>query len=427
MKVPQILKTRAAELEAYYQKHFPELAPLAAPCFLNTMETTVEQLPDGSHFVITGDIPAMWLRDSASQVMLYARYAGEDEELRTILEGVIAKQAEQVLIDPYANAFNKDGSDPLRGHQDKTQLNPWVWERKYEVDSLCAPVYLAYNYWKSTGRAQVFTPAWREMARQIVKTFRAEQDHSASPYSFERFDCPPSDTLPNEGRGTPVKVTGMTWSGFRPSDDACKYGYLIPANMMAVCAMRMLAEILRSAYKDEDGAREAEALGAELDAAIHEYGVVEHPEFGRIYAYEVDGLGHVNLMDDANSPSLLAIPYLGYAGKDDPLYQSTRRFILSASNPYFYEGKLARGVGSPHTRPGYVWHIGLLMQALTSDDRAEILDMLHMLSRTHNGEYLMHESFDPNDPAQYSRPWFAWANSLCAQLLVRLMDEDFFA
>ncbi len=426
MKVPEILNQKATELEAYYQEHYPALARLAAPCFLNTMETTVEQLEDGSYFVITGDIPAMWLRDSAAQVMLYTRYAKEDAKLREILEGVIAKQAEQVCIDPYANAFNKDGSDPLRGHQDDTQLNAWVWERKYEVDSLCAPVYLAWNYYQNTGRGEIFTETWRAMAGHILATFRAEQDHSASPYSFQRYHCRPTDTLPCAGRGNPVAVTGLTWSGFRPSDDSCTYNYLIPANMMAVCALRMLETILREQYKDEAAAREAQALAAEINAAIGKYAVVRHPVFGDIYAYEVDGLGHTNLMDDANSPSLLAIPYLGYAVKDDPIYLNTRRFVLSKENPYYYEGKLARGIGSPHTRPGYVWHIGLLMQALTSNDREEILSLLEMLSNTHNGEYLMHESFDPNDPAQYSRPWFAWANSLFAQLLTNLKEERFF-
>ena len=426
MKVPQILKQKAAELEAYYAAHCPDLARLAGPCFLNTMETTVEQLEDGSYFVITGDIPAMWLRDSAAQVMLYTRFAREDTELQAILEGVIAKQASQVLIDPYANAFNKDGSDPLRGHQDDTQLNAWVWERKYEVDSLCAPVYLAYNYWQNTGRSGVFTDAWKDMAKLIIRTFRTEQDHSASPYSFQRYECRPTDTLPCAGKGNPVAVTGLTWSGFRPSDDSCTYGYLIPANMMAVCAMRMLERIAREVWRDEAFAGEAKALGDELDAAIQAHGLVEHPVFGKMYAYEVDGLGHSNLMDDANSPSLLAIPYLGYAAKGDPLYLNTRRFILSRENPYYYEGRFARGVGSPHTRPGYVWHIGLLMQALTTNDREEILGLLKMLAETHAGEYLMHESFDPNDPNQYSRPWFAWANSLFAQLLINLMDEAFF-
>ena len=122
------------------------------------------------------------------------------------------------------------------------------------------------------------------MARLIVQTFRVEQDHSASPYHFRRYHCRPSDTLSHEGQGAPVAVTGMTWSGFRPSDDACIYGYLIPANMMAVCAMRMLAEILRAAYGDEAGAREAEALGGEIDAGIQKYAVIEHPVYGKIYA-----------------------------------------------------------------------------------------------------------------------------------------------
>ncbi len=424
MKVPEILVKRAQMLEEYYKTHYSALAPLAAQCFVNTCETTVKELSDGSYFVITGDIPAMWLRDSTAQVRPYVKYAKEDAELQKMLEGVIAKQAELVLIDPYANAFNESANGA--GAKDDTLLNDHVWERKYEVDSLCAPLYLGYLYWKTTGIHRIFTESYHTMIEEIVKLFTVEQDHKKSDYSFRRYDCVKTDTLPCKGKGRPVNVTGMTWSGFRPSDDCCTFGYLIPANMMAVKAMDYAEEICRECYQDEKLADACGALSEEIEDGIKAYGMVEHPKYGKIYSYETDGFGNYNLMDDANSPSLLAMPYLGYCDREDALYQNTRRFILSKDNPYYYEGSLAKGVGSPHTPEGYVWHIGIIMQALTSGSREEILACLDMLSRTHAGCNYMHESFEPSKPEEYTRAWFAWANTLFAELLDNLMEEEFF-
>lgn len=422
--IPAILQQKAKELKAYYEAHFPALAPLAEQCFLNTIQTTVKQLDDGSYFVITGDIPAMWLRDSAAQVKPYIKYAAEDADLQKILEGVIAKQAECVCIDPYANAFNEGPLDV--GAPDDTWLDSRVWERKYEVDSLCAPLYLSYEYWKTTGKETIFTKTFLDMLRKILHTFTEEQDHSRSSYYFRRSDCPHSDTLTNRGKGRPVNVTGMTWSGFRPSDDACRFGYLIPSNMMAYVALGYGEEMLRQVYHDEKLAEQYAFLRDEIYWGIEDYAVVHHPKYGEMYAYETDGFGNYHLMDDANSPSLLAMPYLGFCGKDNARYQNTRAFILSKDNPYFAEGALAKGVGSPHTPEGYVWHIGITMQALTSNNREEILSCLKMLSQTHAGTCFMHESFHPDRPEEFTRPWFAWANTLFAQLLDQLKDEGFF-
>lgn len=424
MKIPAILKKNAEILEKYYEEHYKPLSPLAKQCFLNTIETTVQRLDDGSFFVITGDIPAMWLRDSAAQVRPYVKFAKEDPELQKILEGVIEKQARLVCIDPYANAFCESANG--KGYKDDTKLNDHVWERKYEVDSLCAPLYLGYHYWKTTGKEGIFTDTYREMIKKTVEVFTTEQDHANSEYYFRRYDCVKTDTLPNKGLGRPVNQTGMTWSGFRPSDDCCKFGYLIPANMMAVKALAFAGKICRECYADKELAAKCETLAEDIQDGINDYGVVLHPQYGKIYAYETDGYGNYNLMDDANSPSLLAMPYLGYCDKQDPLYQNTRKFILSSDNPYYFAGKIAKGMGSPHTPQGYVWHIGIIMQALTSDDREEIMECLAMLSKTHAETDYMHESFDPNNPAEYTRSWFAWANTLFAELLMKLMDENFF-
>lgn len=270
MKIPENLRRRAAELEEYYAAHYGALAPLISRCFLNTMETTVKQLEDGSYFVITGDIPAMWLRDSSAQVRPYVQFAGEDAQLQAILEGVIAKQAQFVCIDPYANAFNEVANGA--GHQDITARNDHVWERKYEVDSLCAPLYLGYHYWKTTGIDRIFTESYYNMIAAVVRTFQTEQDHGKSDYYFQRHDCAKTDTLPNEGRGTAVKVTGMTWSGFRPSDDCCDFGYLIPSNMMAVKALEFAEEICRECYGEGELAGRCGKLAMEIREGIQRYG-----------------------------------------------------------------------------------------------------------------------------------------------------------
>lgn len=421
---PEILLKATAHIEQYYQRSFPAAVPFIAPCFLSTIETTVQTLENGQHFIITGDIPAMWLRDSSVQVSNYISYAADDTVIRNILRGVIAKQADDVCIDAYANAFNSCANG--KGFQDITDCNPSVWERKYEVDSLCAPIYLAYRYWKETGDNVIFSARFHQMLCRIAEVFRCEQDHAHSPYFFERPTSPQTDTLPCAGHGTPVGYTGMTWSGFRPSDDRCEYGYLVPANMMACIAMEKAADICEHIYKDTETRDLCIALSKDIRIGISKYGLVEHPHFGTIYAYETDGLGHYNLMDDANVPSLLSAPYLEYCCAEDPIYQATRRFILSHQNPYFYEGNYAQGIGSPHTPQRYVWPIAITMQALTSNNSEEILHCLKTLVSTHANTFQMHESFDIDNPEEYTRPWFAWANTLFASLLIKLMEEDFF-
>lgn len=398
-------------------EHLPVLQGMFRNCYANTYETTLQPLADGHTFVITGDIPAMWLRDSTAQVRHYLPVAASDPEVADRIAGVIRRQLFYIGIDPYGNAFNIEANDH-RYDIDITELNAWVWERKYEIDSLCYPIQLSYLFWQATGRTDLFDESYRIIMHRIIDLWHCEQYHDErSPYSFIREDCPPSDTLRNHGKGMPTSYTGMTWSGFRPSDDACTFGYLIPSNMFASVVLGYMAEIAIQIYDDERLASKALHLQEEIDFGIEHYGTFLHPKYGKIYAYETDGKGNHHLMDDANVPSLLSIPYLGYRGVDDIVYQNTRTFILSTDNPYYFVGTAASGIGSPHTPTDYIWHIALSMQGLTSTDANEIDDLIHILTTTHADTGLMHEGFHKNDPAQYTRPWFAWANSLFAEFI----------
>lgn len=402
----------------------PKLETMFHKCFINTAYTTVEEYESGSSYIFTGDIPAMWLRDSTVQVKHYLPFLDKSEEIRFLIKGLIKRQFMYINIDPYANAFNKEPNG--KGHkEDITLQNDWVWERKYEIDSLCYPVQLLYKYWKGSDDDSVFTSQIKDALHTIIDLWKREQKHGEfSNYTFERFDCVKTDTLPNEGKGMPVNYTGMTWSGFRPSDDACTFGYLIPSNMFAVVVLEYMEEIARRIYKDTYLESKAKKLKDEIDNGIQTYGIYDHPKFGKIYAYETDGYGNYNLMDDANVPSLLSIPYLGYTDVTDDIYINTRNFILSEYNPYYFKGKYAQGIGSPHTPDNYIWHIALAMQALTATDEEEVDGILNMLITTDANTDYMHESFNADNPYQYTREWFAWANSLFAELVYKLIIND---
>jgi uncharacterized protein len=389
---------------------YPQLPKLFADTFSNTYSTTLKPQSDGSTFVITGDIPAMWLRDSAAQVRPYLRLAKSDPHFAELIADVVKRQIAFILHDPYANAFNETANGHCH-NKDKTEMSAWIWERKYELDSLCAPIKLAYDLWAATGHTKHLDENFKAAARLIIATIKAEQNHASSPYSFERLEGPATDTLTHHGRGNPVAYTGMSWSGFRPSDDACTYNYLIPSNMFAVVALDSLAKLPLQ-------------IGAPELANEIRNGIETHGKVGGIYAYETDGFGNHNLMDDANVPSLLAMPYMGYCAKDNPTYQATRAFILSDANPYFYAGEAASGIGSPHTPRDYIWPIALCIQGLTSTSQDEKFTLLETLMNTDAGTGLMHEGFHKNDPTQFTRPWFAWANSMFAEFVLDVSDTN---
>lgn len=358
--------------------------------------------PDGTAYIRTGDIPAEWLRDASAQARPYLFFAADDPDVRSLLRAIIARMAKYLQIDPYANAYTLDYR---------------VWEQKFELDSLAYPTALAWSYWKTTGDRSIFTGDFSLMLDDVLATMQREQNHPRdSRYTHKE--------LTNDGRGRPVGYTGMIWTGFRPSDDACYYHYLIPSEMFAVVALGDMSEIELKVYHNVVKAREARALRDEVQRGIQTYGLVSVPKYGYIYAYEVDGLGHAILTDDANIPSLLAAPYFGYATPDDRYYENTRRFLLSQDNPSFYQGHLARGIGSYHTPDHWVWPLALIVEGLTATNGAEKQDVLAQLLASDPGDHLLHESFNPDNPQQYTRQNFGWPNALFSEFVMTQFEGD---
>lgn len=403
-----------------------ELAWMFENCFPNTLDTTIRfrwrnDKPDT--FVITGDIPAMWLRDSTAQVWPYLPFAKEDGKLKQLLAGVVHRQTRCVLLDPYANAFN-DGPTSGPWQQDRTAMKPELHERKWEIDSLCYVVRLAHGYWQQTGDGSVFDQDWREAMRLVVRTLREQQrKRGPGPYRFQRVTSRATDTLPLDGLGNPTRPCGLVHSAFRPSDDACIYPFLIPSNLFAVVALRQLGEIFATELTDAEFARACATLADEIAEAARQHAIAPHLNYGRIYAYEGDGFGNRLFMDDANVPSLLSLPYLGCCSPDDETYKRTRAFVLSEDNPYFFRGAAGEGIGGPHVGLEMIWPMSIIMRALTSADDAEIKRCLRMLKTTHAGTGFMHESFHKNDPKRFTRAWFAWANTLFGELILKLHRE----
>ncbi|PST82352.1 metal-independent alpha-mannosidase [Pedobacter yulinensis] len=406
----------------------PELTWLFENCFPNTLDTTVyhKQL-DGrpDTYVITGDIDAMWLRDSSAQVWPYLQFMNKDKELKALIAGVIIHQTKCVLKDPYANAFYGDPNKQGEWKTDLTDMKPGIHERKWEIDSLCYPIRLAYHYWKETGDTMPFDAAWKSGIEATLKTFIEQQRKTnLGPYKFQRKTAWATDGIPMNGYGYPVKPVGLICSMFRPSDDATIYPYLIPSNFFAVTSLKQAAEMVASISKDQDLASRLQALAAEVENALKEHAVVSHPKFGKVYAFEVNGFGSYNLMDDANVPSLLSLPYLGGVPANDPVYQNTRKYVLSEENPFFFKGSAAEGIGGPHIGLDMIWPMSITMRALTSDNPEEIRTCIKTLQKTHGDTGFMHESFHKDDPKKFTRSWFAWSNTLFGELLWKTYQQN---
>ena len=404
-----------------------ELAWLFENCFPNTLDTTVDfEMIDGKPdtYVITGDIDAMWLRDSTAQVWPYLWLIKEDKQLQQLIAGVINRQTKNILLDPYANAFYKDRNKISEWKDDGTDMKLGLHERKWEIDSLCYPVRLSYHYWKQTGDTVPFDEQWKKAALLIVKTFKEQQRKTnKGPYKFERRTSWATDGVPLGGYGYPAKPVGLIHSMFRPSDDATIFPFLIPSNFFAIVSLQQLAELSNKIYKDAAFANECTDLAKEIQNALHQHAIVTHPQFGKVYAYEVNGYGSFNLMDDANVPSLLSLPYLGAVKNTDPVYINTRKLLLSSYNPFFFKGKAGEGIGGPHAGTDLIWPLSIIIRALTSNDDVEIKKCLGILQQSHGGTGFMHETFHKDDVKKFTRSWFAWANTIFGELLHKTLEN----
>lgn len=398
----------------------PELRWLFENCLPNTLDTTIhyDDTNGPDTFLITGDIDAMWLRDSAAQMWPYLRFINDDAKLQTLFIGLIRRQAKCVRLDPYANAFCRE---PVLGEwqSDQTEMKPGVHERKWELDSLCYFLRLSFGYYETTGDLSAFDDEWIHAVELIFQTLEDQQQGRG--YTFQRKTLLAFETRYHHGDGPPGNPCGLVQSGFRPSDDACLLPFHIPGNCFAAVVLKQtaaLCEKLEAAELTEKFLR----LSDQIDAAIRKHGLCPHPNGTEALAYETDGFGGHVFMDDANIPSLLSLPYLGWCAPDDPLYLNTRAVVLSEANPYFFSGNAGKGTGGPHIGPNYIWPMSIIMRALTATDDEEILQCLRALKSTHAGTGFMHESFHKNDPADFTREWFSWVNSLFGELILTLWE-----
>jgi len=378
-----------------------ELGWLFENCFPNTLDTTVNfKMIDGrpDTYVITGDIDAMWLRDSSAQVYPYLHFIKQDKPLQQLIAGVINRQTRCILKDPYANAFYGDDTEVGDWKDDMTDMQPGIHERKWEIDSLCYPIRLAHEYWKTCGDVSPFDAKWHDAIKLTLKTFREQQRKDGKgPYHFMRRTEWATDSVPGKGYGNPAKPVGLIHSMFRPSDDATIFPFLVPSNFFAVVSLRQAAEMLETVAKDKELATECRALADEVENALTEHAIVNHPKAGKVYAFEVDAFGNYYCTDDGNIPNLLSLPYL--------------------ENPYWCIGKAASGLGGPHVGVDMIWPLGVIVQALTATDDAELKGCIETLRKNHAGTGFMHEAFHKDDPNKFTRSWFAWANTIFGELL----------
>jgi len=404
-----------------------ELAWMFGNCFPNTLDTTVDfgmvnGKPDT--YVITGDIDAMWLRDSSAQVYPYLSLMKDDLPLQQLIAGVINRQTRNVLLDPYANAFYKDATKVSEWKSDLTDMKPGVHERKWEIDSLCYTIRLAHGYWKESGDTAPFDDAWHNAIKLILQTFREQQrKENHGPYHFMRRTEWATDSLPGRGYGNPARPVGLIRSMFRPSDDATVFPYLVPSNFFAVVSLRQAAEMVEQLRQDAELAQQCRALADEVETALHEYAIVNHPKAGKVYAFEVDAFGNYYCTDDGNIPNLLSLTYLEAVKPEDKIYRNTRKLLLSTDNPYYCIGTAARGLGGPHVGVDMIWPLGLVIEGLTATSDNEIKQCLTILQKTHAGTGFMHEAFHKDNPDKFTRSWFAWANTIFGELVLKTFHE----
>eukprot|EP00804_Cyclotella_cryptica_P000926 CCRYP_001129-RA/>CCRYP_001129-RA protein AED:0.08 eAED:0.08 QI:0/-1/0/1/-1/1/1/0/552 len=415
----------------------------------HTLESTVYVLPNDETFVITGDIRDMWLRDSAAQIhplLLPDVFGGKslvqlDQRLERVVSGLILKTSRLIRHDPYANAFSLEIKNRTKFEKNALGRHGFVATRNYELDSGCYFMRMLYFFYQNfPEHSTLQRREVKEAVEIMVDLWIAEQRHELEAYPsgklFDCYECGRSywynpNQMPRDGKGTKTNATaGLTWSGFRPSDEVCVYGYLIPANMFTVVVLGYMIQINHDLWGDELLLTKMTKLRKDIQDGIDRYGIVHHEKYGKIYAYEVDGFGNYFLMDDANVPSLLSIPYLGY-NYNEEIYENTKRFIFSKDNPEYHNGfnewtGEIEGIGSSHahkkweTIPNDIWPMSIIMKGLVSKNVTEKVYLVHQLLQASATLGWMHESFNANDPFNFTRSWFCWPDSLFAELVMSL-------
>lgn len=369
----------------------PHIQQTFKQCLPYTLKTTVKNEPDGTTYIITGDIAAMWVRDSCAQIYPYVYLSKNDTDLQRIITGTILRHLKH---------FNSS-------YEDAPFINSWEenytpHEYKWEPDGVAYLIRLSWLYWKVTGDDK-----WAHLTGDF-------DAHLAFNHALDLLE---KSTGP----------TGMIKCKNRPSDDWTTYPYLIPTNMFLASMLPKLAEMYLKIWNDPERAQKCNDLSRNIKEGINNYGIYEHPIYGKIWAYEVDGLGNYLLMDDANIPSLLAATYLEFCSFSDAIYQNTRKFALSNFNPYYVTGKYGQGIGSPHTQNFWVWPLSMIVQALTATDDQEVGELFKWLDGLDNNTYYVHESVNLDDPTQYTRSAFAWGNTLYAELVIKkLLGFNFY-
>ena len=438
-----------------------DLARIFENAFPNTLDTTVKWHVDGTDkkekkghlfsfgsenawqgpqsFIVTGDINAEWLRDSTNQLAQYQRLAKKDKKIENLLLGAINTQSEYVIESPYCNSFQPPPPSKLRvvdnGQPDAVHpaYEPSkVFECKYELDSLAHFLSLSNQFYNHTGSTGFLTDRWYKAVNSLLTVLQEQSKSTFDPktgwferntYRFQRTTNVGTETLNLGGLGNPLNYdSGLVRSAFRPSDDATILGFFIPANAMMAVELKRGSEMLTKAGQ-HSLATVFRTRGEEIENGVWKHGVVDHEKWGRVFAYEVDGYGSHIMMDDANLPSLLALPLLGFVSADDEVYQNTRKMILSKDgNPYFLQGRAFKGIGGPHIGIQYAWPMSLLVQAMTSDDDVEIDHLLKSV-RDAAPLGLVHESVNVDRTKEYTRSWFAWANSVFAQTILDIAER----
>jgi len=363
----------------------PDLARLFENAFPSTTDTTVKFHTNGTSkrrktalkghsavdegkwegpqsFIITGDIIAEWLRDSTNQLSPYQALATKDKAIFDLILGAINTQSEYVIESPYCNAFQPppiSGLDTTSNGQNDVVHPAYepssVFECKYELDSLAHFLALANDFYEHTKSKKFMNSRWKLALDTLLRVLDQQSQSTFDPdtgryrrneYTFQRNTNTGTETLNLMGVGNPLNNgTGLIRSAFRPSDDATILGFFIPANAMMAVQLKRTAAALKDAG-DDVRAQTCERWAQTISNGIWEHGVVTHSKFGDVFAYEVDGYGSSILMDDANYPSLLALPLMGFVKADDLTYKNTRKMLLDKnSNPYYLKGREFRGIG----------------------------------------------------------------------------------